>query len=203
MNSGLWVLAACLAACAAAQAGHGFMNSFGDIEWLPEPGTTPDDFAYSFDRIGERAELALAGSSAESLALCLEFAREKLAEISAMVKADDAQAAAVAVAHYRDYVERAAAAVAALPPAQLAEHRARYINALLEHVYIMSVDYVDMPLGIRQRSLSPLFEAAMRQFEAQRAALSKDEREALFFKEEEIRWSLEMTQQADEQKIVN
>ncbi|MDP6182377.1 MAG: DUF5667 domain-containing protein [Gammaproteobacteria bacterium] len=202
-NARLAVFVLSLLAAVAAQAGHGLMNSFGDVEWLPDPGTTPDQLTYPLDRIGERAELALAESGEEALSLCLEFAREKLAEISAMVRAGEGQAAAAATAHYRGYLDRAAAAVEASPGTELSALRHRYVNALLEHVYIMSIDYMDMPLKIRESALAPLFATAMAHFKAQRAALSKGEKDALFFKEEEIRWSLEMAKRADEQGIKN
>ena len=40
-------------------AGHGFMNSFEDVEWLPEPGTTPDQIGYRLDNWHEQASLAI------------------------------------------------------------------------------------------------------------------------------------------------
>lgn len=187
----------------AVHAGHGFMNAFADVEWLPDPGYTPDQAVYPLDRMGEQTELALVDSGDDAMARCLEFAREKLAEASAMIKAGDADSASLAVRLYDDYIGRAAASVEVEPVLEVSRRRQRYVNALLEHVYIMSVDYLDMPLGIRRTALSPLFATAMQHFEAQRAMLSKGEQDALFFKEEEIRWSLEMTDRADEQGITN
>ena len=189
-------------AITASHAGHGLMNSFADVEWLPDPGVTPDQIVYLFDRIEESAELQFAASPDAEIALCLEFAREKLAETSTMIKAHDADAASFAMGLYGDYVERASAIVGGAQVSRAAERRHRFINALLEHVYIMSVDYLDMPLEIRTR-LSPLFATAMRHYDAQSALLPKGEKDALFFKEDEIRWSLEMTQQADKQRITN
>ena len=75
----------CMCVAVTGNAGHGLMNTFGDVEWLPDPGATPDQFGYAVDGIRERFELAFAGSIDAELALCLEFAREKLAETSAMI----------------------------------------------------------------------------------------------------------------------
>ena len=186
----------------AGYAGHGLMNSFGDVEWLPDPGLTPDQFSYPVDRIRERLELEWAGSGDEEMALYLEFAREKLSESSAMVKALNADAAAVSIDAYREYIERAAATVEDGPADAAPGIRHRFISALLEHVYIMSVDYLDMPLGIR-KMLSPVFTTAMNHYNLQSAKLPKREKNALFFKEDEVHWSLEMIQQADAQRITN
>ena len=34
-----------------AQAGHGLMNAFSDIAWLPDPGRTPDQADYALDAL--------------------------------------------------------------------------------------------------------------------------------------------------------
>jgi hypothetical protein len=202
VKAGVAALVSCMLAVTASHAGHGLMNSFADVEWLPEAGYTPNQLIYALDQIGESAELRLADSADEKISLYLEFAREKLAEISAMIKAHDADAASRAMRRYREYIESASAIVANENASRANANRHRFINALLEHVYIMSVDYLDMPLGIRT-GLAPLFAAVMRHFEVQSGQLPKGEKDALFFKEEEIRWSLEMAQQADKQGITN
>ena len=189
-------------AAMSAHAGHGLMNSFGDVEWLPDPGATPDQIAYPVDRLRERLALELAGSTGEEMTLCLKFAREKLAETSAMVKAGDSDAAAVAIEAYDAYIERAAAVVEGKPEGRLGTRRHQFVTALLEHVYIMSVDYLDMPLGIRT-VVSTVFTTAMAHYNLTSAKLPKREKEALFFKEDEVQWSLEMMRQADLQHITN
>ena len=192
----------CMCVAVTGNAGHGLMNTFGDVEWLPDPGATPDQFGYAVDGIRERFELAFAGSIDAELALCLEFAREKLAETSAMIKALDAEAATVSIGIYREYIERAAATVEGGPANAAPERRHRFIRGMLEHVYIMSADYLDMPLGIRTM-LSPVFTAAMDHYNTQSAMLPKRKKDALFFKEDEVHWSLEMIRQADVQQITN
>jgi len=184
-------------------AGHGFMNSFADVEWLPEPGCTPDQFCYVFDTVAETGLLWFARWRGTALAFSLDIAREKLAETSAMLKANNGSAARRAAARYQTLAAAAQAAVARAPFDEHGAARERYMNAILEHVYILSVDYVDMPLDVRREILKPVFDAAMAGYANARAALSDAEQKALFFREEEIRWSLAMTTQADEQKITN
>ncbi|MGR9089758.1 MAG: DUF5667 domain-containing protein [Gammaproteobacteria bacterium] len=193
----------CVIVSARVFAGHGFMNSFADIEWLPEPGCTPDSFCYFFDTVAEHGLLLIARWRGTALAFALATAREKLAETSAMIKANNGAAAARAAARYQALAEAAQAAVARAPVAGQGAARERYMNETLEHVYILSVDYVDMPLDLRHEILKPVFDAAMARYTHARAALSEAGKKALFFKEEEIRWSLEMTTQADVQKITN
>jgi hypothetical protein len=179
------------------------MNSFAEVEWLPEPGLTPDQPLYVLDTFHEAVMLAVAALRAKELPLALDYAREKLAETAQMIRDQKIEPANSAAAHYAAYLERAAQALAETPAAALNAQRERYVQAVLEHVYIMSVEYVDFPLGMRRTVLGPLFASAMAQFDAQHAALPEAARQAFFFKLEEIRWSLEMTVQADAQNITN
>lgn len=178
------------------------MNSFGDVEWLPESGTTPDKLAYPFDRLQELFELKIAGSTKKEIDLCVKFAYEKLAEASEMIKNNNTSAAALALKDYDTYKGRAGALVEELPAENHSGDRTRYVTFLLEHVYIMSVEYLDMPLGVRT-ILSPLFSNAMTDYERHSAKLPKSEKDVLFFKEEEVYWSLEMLSRADDQRITN
>lgn len=184
-------------------AGHGFMNSFADIEWLPEPGCKPDSACYFLDTAAEHVLLLLARWRGTALAFALATAREKLAETSAMIKARNERAAMRATRRYLALLEAAQAAILRTPAAARGAARAQFMHATLEHVYILSVDYVDMPLGVRHEILQPVFDAAMATYADARATLGEAEQKALFFREEEIRWSLEMTTQADVQKITN
>ena len=193
----------CLAVSLRVFAGHGFMNSFADVEWLPEPGCTPDRACYFFDTAVEHVLLLLARWRGTALAFTLTTAREKLAETSAMIKAHDVRAATRASRRYLALAAAAQRAVQRTPDPARSAAREQYMYATLEHVYILSVDYVDMPLGLRREILQPVFDAAMAAYAEARAALGEAEQKALFFREEEIRWSLEMTAQADVQKITN
>lgn len=193
----------CVALSLRVYAGHGFMNSFADIEWLPDPGCTPDSVCYFLDTGVEHVLLLLARWRGSALPFALTTAREKLAETSAMIKAHNEHAANRASGRYLALIGAAQDAVLRTAQATRGAARARFMNATLEHVYILSVDYVDMPLAIRHDVLQPVFDAAMANYGEARAALIEAEHKALFFKEEEIRWSLEMTTQADVQGITN
>ncbi len=185
---------------ATVDAGHGFMNAFNDIEWLPAPGRTPDQLAYRLDLLDERARLALAGTPAAAFDLSLAFAREKLAEVAALVRREQAQAAPPAIAAYRDYLARAAAAITGSAAAERAGLRERFALALLEHRYLVSVDYLDLPRGARG-VIAELVTAAEGHYTSLRSELPRAFRDTLFFKEEEVRWSWEMAQQADAQGL--
>jgi hypothetical protein len=90
-----------------ALAGHGFMTTFGNIEWLPDPGRAPDSAWYRLDGWEEEGRLLLARTPEEKIRLCLAYTREKLAELEAMVKLENAPAARTAFNHYREYIDRA------------------------------------------------------------------------------------------------
>jgi hypothetical protein len=180
-------------------AGHGLMNSFGDVEWLPEPGRTPDQVGYFLDKLLEQANLALADKS-QRMPLALVYAREKLAETDAMVRADNRQAADLAVAAYVAYLGQAAHSLAAVPASEHAAQATALAGALLEHRYIISVDYLDLPRATRS-AIGPAVKAASEHYEAIVQKLPKSFKSAQFFKEEEVRWSWEMAEQADAQGL--
>ena len=185
---------------AAAWAGHGFMSSFGAIEWLPEPGRTPDSAWYALDSWEEEGRLWHAHDAARQTPLYLSFAREKLAEVEAMVKAENAAAANMAADRYQDYMTRAGRLIAALDPdgsdrEELAEAAA---TDLLEHQYILAILYEELPVG--SRGIIPLLlRAAQTCYGDISRLLSPKKKGALFFKEEEVRWNVHMVLRADEE----
>jgi len=175
-------------------AGHGMLNAFAGIAWLPPAGTTPDQPWYAADRLEERAALALAEPAARP-ALAEAIAREKLAEAEVMLKAGKTDAAAEALSAWQEAVEAMRAAVTATPAA-----RRVVVNALLEQQYIALTDYLDLPRDTRV----PLLTATRAVSEACGALLAelpRGEREGLFFRAEEVRWSLEMAAAADAQGL--
>ncbi|MBI2963576.1 MAG: hypothetical protein HYY35_07460, partial [Deltaproteobacteria bacterium] len=180
---------------APAPAGHGLATSFAAIEWLPQPGTTPDGALYFLDTWGEERELAAAGSRRAALDVSLRIAREKLAELEAMVQAANAPAARVATERYRALVGRALAAVQDAPapraePREDAKALARSLcQALLEHQYILSVDYETLPRGDRGLLVGVVAQADAA-YRAAAPRLSQRDREPFFFKEGEVRWSV-------------
>jgi hypothetical protein len=194
-----WLLWFLSAIAAPTFAGHGFVTAFGNIEWLPEPGRSPDSVWYTLDAVREEGQLLLARTPDARVALCLSFAREKLAELEAMVKAENSRAAQVAADWYQTYLNRAKAVVEGqteqTKKEALAESTA---NALLEHQYIIATIYPDLPLSSRQILLQTAA-AAGEQYQLVAKLLPAKKKGALFFKEEEARWSLQMAGRADEE----
>ena len=189
-----WLLAL-LPLCA--HAGHGLLNSFSDLQWLPAPGRTPDQWNYRLDWWQEKSALLLAADDDARFTLCLEYMREKLAEAEAMVVKSDTEAARVAVKNYRAYFDRALALTTVVPNEPTATARLGLARALLEHQYMLSVDYPDLPVAPRA-ALAALMEFLDKAYTALRAQLPRSAVQALFFKEEEVRWSWEMARRAGE-----
>ncbi|NOT56641.1 MAG: hypothetical protein HOP18_18745 [Deltaproteobacteria bacterium] len=179
-------------------AGHGFSSTFGNIEWLPEPGRTPDSALYRLDAVREAGQLLLARTNEAKVQLCLTFAREKLAELEAMVKAEKADAAKTATVRYTLYVDRAwqLTTESATEKASLADLMA---NAFLEHQYMLSVIYEELPASTRA-ILFEVIAAAREKYQGVTKLLSPKKKGALFFKEEEVRWSVEMAKRLEEER---
>jgi hypothetical protein len=200
MKFRILVMGLTLAGPPAANAGHGLMNAFGEVEWLPDPGRTPDQIGYTFDLLAERAHLALAATETERYTLAVQFAAEKLAEIEALVKQNHTEPAHVAVAAYREYIGTAAGAIAEHDTTVTGNLDQRFAIALLEHQYVMSVNYLDLPRTSRT-IIAGVIEAASDQYTRLLTTLDDAFKASLFFKEEEVRWSWEVAQQADQQGL--
>ena len=76
----------------------------------------------------------------------------------------------------------------------------QYAIALLEHQYVMSVNYLDLPRDSR-RLISEVIDAASAQYELISPRLDDAFKATLFFKLDEVRWSWEVAQQADKQGL--
>jgi Domain of unknown function (DUF5667) len=178
-----------------AAAGHGMVTSFATIEWLPEPGRTPDEFFYFLDTWGEERELAAANGRRETLDVSLRIARKKLAELEAMVRVRNARAARVAADRYRALVERALAELrdGGSPHAEPGDETKALAHslcqALLEHQYILSVDYETLPRESR-RLLAGTVAAADAAYQEAAPRLSQKDRDPFLFKQNEVRWSV-------------
>jgi hypothetical protein len=179
-------------------AGHGFVSAFGNIEWLPEPGRTPDSAWYQLDAWQEEGQLLLVRGTEEKTRLCLAFAREKLAEVEAMVKAENAPAAEIAAGQYRSYLDRAQSLIAAETEPTTKETLAEMMaTALLEQQYILSVIYEELPAATRP-IVPQVIAVAQEHYQDIGKLLPAKKKGALFFKEEEVRWSVGMATRADE-----
>ena len=183
-----------------ALAGHGLLNSFSSLEWLPAPDRTPDQWHYGLDTLRENLQLMTADGPSAQFALCLIYLREKLAEAEAMVSKNDRAAATIASLRYREYLGRALALTEQATGTQATSLRAGLALALLEHRYILSVDYPDLPAASRS-VIANLITDAGTQYDSLRAKLPHTVSAPLFFKEEEVRWSWEMAQRAAEQGL--
>ncbi len=183
-----------------AQAGHGLMNSFAGIEWLPPAGITPADRTYRVARWWEEIQFSLAATPAEKLSLSLSFARERLAEIEVLIRADNPAAARQASADYAVHLAQASTLVASFSPV---EHEAQLLSlatVLLEHQYIVSTDYLELPRESRG-VFSEIIKIAAQHYTGVRDQLPRRTRDSLFFKEEEVRWSWEQALGADAQGL--
>lgn len=185
-----------------ALAGHGMMTAFGNVEWLPEPGRTPDQAGYVLDAWHEAGQLWLAATPSQVVERALGFAREKLAEIEAMIAAEDTDAARVAVEYYWLYIARAEQAARSTSSSSRTEGGTDELVevvavALLEQQYILTVLYPDLPATSRSVIRDVLDEAQQR-YEAIADRLPRTIRGPLVFKENEVRWSIEMALRADE-----
>lgn len=188
---------ACLMLCAllvagAARAGHGLLNSFNDIEWLSVPSTTPADWYYPALLAGEDLALRFTTDREARATRCFAGLRERLAEALAMVKQGDAQATRPAL---DGYGARLACLETLARDAHGNELRVRLAQALLEHRFIISVEYPDLPPDARAPLENWMNDTDAR-YTALRATLPKSTAEAFFFKEEEVRWSWEMARRA-------
>ena len=185
----------CLPFPSLARAGHGFASAFGNIEWLPDPGRSPDSVLYRLDAIREESQLLLARTTTDKVRLCLTFAREKLAETEAMARVENPIAAATAAERYQSYLERTKQLVSneVADKESLAE---QFATALLEHQYILSVIYPELPVSTRAGVLQAIT-TAHEQYQEVAKLLPPKKKGALFFKEEEVRWSVDMATRAD------
>ena len=189
-------------------AGHGFMSAFGNVEWLPEPGCTPDSAWYQLDTWYEEGQLWLAATPQETLQLSLAFAGEKLAEAETMLTIQNAAAARIATDQYWYYIDRAEQAIAPRAGEQEEQGQGnvelveRLVTDLLEHQYILTIIYTELPkLPPESRSvLREVFTTAQKRYATIADRLPRKTRGALFFKEEEVRWSIEMAIRTDEER---
>jgi hypothetical protein len=188
-------------------AGHGFTTTFANIEWLPEPGRTPDSFLYFLDEWREGRELSAAATSEERVKIALAFAREKLAEVEAMVGGKKELAAKTAAEQYRIYVDRALMEVTnqsnrageeGRPAERLAEGLAEiFCQAVLEHQYILSVIYQDLPRETRTL-LPEVVKESQAAYKKALEFLSAKKQGAFFWKEDEVRWTVQVWMQDED-----
>jgi hypothetical protein len=182
----------------AADAGHGMLNAFAGIEWLPQPGITPDAPYYVLDTWNESLQLMFARTPEKALGISLAKQRKKLAELEAMIRANNKPAALIAIARYRDLLHTMREQLSLLKnPTKLTE-TITCANALLEQQYILSTDYLDLPRDSRIVA-SEFMAQASQHYQALTRELTGRTKDSLLFKEDEVRWSWEVALAADKQ----
>lgn len=191
------VLLVALAGSGRVGAGHGLINSFAGIEWLPAPGVTPDAAPYALDLAQEAAALRRMRTPGARLELLRRQARERLAELDAMVRARRIAAARRATDGYAAALHGIRQLLESAP--EPARDRV-YAEELLAHQYMLSTNYLDLPRDSRP-SIAPMMALARDHYAQLSARLPQRTRDALFFKEEEVRWSWEMAVAADAQGL--
>ncbi len=183
--------------CTQCLAGHGLMNAFSDIAWLPEAGVTPDEFYYQGDKIAETIELSLTDTPEKKFYLLASHANERLAEMDRMVIELKVEAAKEALLGYKMILDEMTSLVVEKNNSVLAD---LLTNQLLENQYIISSQYLDYPKSTRNL----VFRIKKTAEEAQEKidpAVSASLKGSLFFKTEEIRWSWATAIRADEQGL--
>lgn len=111
-----------------------------------------------------------------------------------MVRVRDRDAARRAGAAYAQVLD----AIEALPEDDATRrHRA---EDLLGHQYMLATNYLDLPRETRPVMLE-VIDVAARHYARLAARLPARTKDALFFKEEEVRWSRDMALAADEQGL--
>lgn len=156
MNTRLAIIFFFLLVLAVVVSGQRASRSGATPPWLPARDYSPADPLYPLDRLGERVDLRLAAAGDERLDLALIFADEKFHEAIAMVRAEEAGHAWIAVGLHKDYLERAARQLNIEPVAETSARRERYLAALVRQLRVLGDAYPDLPEEIRAFSLIPL-----------------------------------------------
>lgn len=185
-GASLLMLALALGSAAPARAGHGLINTFAGIPWLPAPGLTPGDLGWGLERAYERWSLSRLVDLDARIAHLLQCARERLAEGVALLAARRTAPARQAFLAYAELLSAIEAAAAPRARVLIAQH-------LLEHRYILSTEHLDLPADVRAVLTAPIATATAT-YDRIRALLPAPARDRLFFAEEEARWAWEMAQ---------
>ena len=173
------------------------MNSFGNIEWLPSPGITPDKILYLTDIWTEQIEILFAADSSKLTILSSTFAKEKLAEVIDMLRKGLTDEAKYAARHYVLYIERLTQ-YKSLPNSNDDVLQAvGSLTTLLEHKYIISVEYAELPSLYRQEVIIGLIDKIDMLYIALEERLPKKATDSLFFKKDEVSWSWEIANELD------
>ena len=164
------------------------MNSFTNIEWLPEPGLTPNQSFYFLDSFAEKIELLLSQREGHQEEAYLKLSKEKLAEIVEMAKGGEIEEAKLATKHYLKYLNRG-----------FEENRDEkdqeyltLLNTILEHRYILGFEYPELPKGTRREILRNTDSTLISVYEKIEALVPRSLSDSLFLKKDEVNWIWEI-----------
>ena len=169
-------------------AGHGFMNSFANIEWLPKAGLTPNQSLYFLDSFAEKIEVLVSLKEGHQEEIYLKLSKEKLAEIVEMAKGKKIEEAKLATKHYLEYLNRGF-------EENQDEKDPEYLtllNTILEHRYILGFEYPELPKGTRREILRNTDSTLISLYEKIEALLPRSLSDSLFFKKDEVNWIWEI-----------
>ena len=171
-----------------ALAGHGFMNSFANIEWLPEAGLTPNQSFYFLDSFAEKIEILLSQREGHQGEAYLKLSKEKLAEIVEMAKKERTEETQLATRHYFEYLNRAF-------EENGNEKSQKYLTILttiLEHRYILGFEYPELTEGDGQQIIRNTDSALNSLYKKIEELIPRHLSDSLFFKKDEINWIWEI-----------
>ena len=164
------------------------MNSFTNIEWLPEAGLTPNQNFYFLDSIAEKAEILLSLKEKNQEEVYLKLSREKLAEIVEMAKEKRIEEAKLATKYYLEYLSRGF-------EENRDEKEQEYLallNTILEHRYILGFEYPELPKDTRREILRNTDSTLISLYKKIEELLPRSLGDSLFFKKDEVNWIWEI-----------
>ncbi len=164
------------------------MNSFANIEWLPEPGLTPNQSFYFLDSLTEKIEILLSQRKEHQGKTYLKLSKEKLAEIVEMAKKERTEEAKLATKYYFEYMNRTF-------EENKDEKSQKYLtilNTILEHRYILGFEYPELPNGTRREILRNTDSTLISLYKKIEELLPRSLSDSLFFKKDEVNWIWEI-----------
>jgi len=175
------------------------MNSFGNIEWLPEAGLKPDQVFYSLDGWAEAMEIFF--STDENLrSIYLELSREKLAEVVEMSRRELFSEAQIATREYLEYLKKIDRRNIQVKDAPQINSDFKLLNVILEHRYILGIEYPELPKATRRKTIRKIDRALNSMYSEIENRLPTSLKDSLFFKKDEINWIWEIATDSDRKK---
>ncbi len=178
-------------------AGHGLMNSFGNIEWLPDAGINPDQIFYPIDAWAEKIESFFSTDSVGALAIYLKLSKEKLAEIVEMTKQDLVTEASVAEQQYLRYLSTISDENFYKDNVSSTNSELKLLNTLLEHRYILAIEYPDLPPITRKKVILKINNELETLYTKVESRIPQTQKDSLFFRKDEVAWIWEIAEESD------